>query len=312
MSDNTVTITNTEPVSILDRDTPRPIVVEPDDSPDIILPLIVLIVFIAFVGWILFLLIGSGFQATSPSDPVASDNRSNFTIQCAPGQCATDLQSGFKSCPTGDQVISVNPAQAVCNSPTVCDNLLTPFALQSDGSTNINGVCEQNSQCPCLRVSQCPEYVLSIFTANNGSPYQSLPGQRITFPQESTYINLNGQATTVPPIQYNNPATTFCAAPLSWLPLSTPGCNFVSAANANVMDYDDLLICMGMINGCDGFTGSPCLQGTLAFLSPNPDDVNQNNIDTTQLACVSGEPCPCGTVAIFDTSFGGIVCRQLQ
>lgn len=41
-----------EPVSILDRDGPRPIIIESDDSPDIILPLVVLIIFIAFIGWI--------------------------------------------------------------------------------------------------------------------------------------------------------------------------------------------------------------------------------------------------------------------
>jgi hypothetical protein len=57
--------------------------------------------------------------------------------------------------------------------------------------------------------------------------------------------------------------------------------------------------------------GNACLQGTLAFLSENPDTLTQANIITTQLACVRGEPCPCGQVAIFDTNFGGIVCRNL-
>jgi len=301
-----------EPVSLLDRDEVRPVLVEPDDTPEIVLPLVVLIVFIVFLGIMLFLLVKSGFQSTSPTDPVSSDNRGTFGIVCAPGQCATDLFSGFKTCPTTDVSITVDPAQSVCNSRFVCDNPLTPFALQSNGSTNINGVCEPGTECSCLRYSQCPEYVLSVFTSSNGNVYQPLPGQRITFPQESSYVsNTSGVSTGVPPIQYNNPATTFCAAPLSWLPLSNPGCNFVSAANANSMDYNDLLLCQGMISGCSGMLGSPCLQGTLAFITDNPETLTQQNIYTTQLGCVTGQPCPCGYAAIFDTNFGNIICRQL-
>lgn len=300
------------PVSILDRDQQRTIMVESDDAPAIILPLIVLIVFIAFIGWMLYLLIISGFKTTSPEDPVSSDTRTQTNIMCAPGQCATNLQSGFKSCPTNEQDrIAVNPAQDVCNSPFVCDNPLTPFAVQSDGSTNINGICEPNTTCPCLRVSQCPEYIISVFTTSNGNPYQTLAGQRITFPQESSYVSIGGVQTDQPPIQFNNPATTFCAASLSFLPLSNPGCNFTSAADGNSMNLNDLLLCMGSVRGCSGLLGSPCLQGTLAILSNNPDDIVSQNLQQYQYACVRGEPCPCGQVAIFDTNFGGIVCRRL-
>lgn len=68
---------------------------------------------------------------------------------------------------------------------------------------------------------------------------------------------------------------------------------------------------MGSVRGCSGLLSSPCLQGTLAFLSGNPDTMTQRDITTTQLGCVRGQPCPCGQVAIFDTNFGGIVCRSL-
>lgn len=293
-----------ELVSILDRDYMRPIVVEPDDTPDIIIPIIVLIVLIVFVGFIMFLLITSGFQSTTPEDPVTGDQRSILTIACAPGQCSTDLLSGFKTCPTGNEVIMIDPTTAVCNSPFVCDNPLTPYALQSDGSTNINGVCEPNITCPCLKYSQCPEYVLSVFTANNGTPYQPLEGQRITFPQESSYVNQNGVTTSNPPIQFQNPATTFCFASIDWLPLS--GCNFTTE-----MNYDEVVKCQGLVNGCNGFTGSPCLSGTLAAISSNPDLLTKDNIITTQFGCVRGKPCNCGELAIYDTNFGDIICRKL-
>jgi len=304
-----------EPVSILDRDQQRPIVVESDTTPDLVIPLVILIIFIVFIGWMSYLLISSGFQTTSPGNPVSSDKRVETNIVCAPGQCATDLQSGFKTCPVNEiDSITVNPAQAVCNSPFVCDNLLTPYAVQSDQSTNISGVCEPNTECPCLKVSQCADYILSAFTTSNGNPYESLGGQRITFPQNSSYVANDGSSTDNPPLQFNNPSITFCAASLAWLPLSNPGCNFVSAANGNSMNIEDLILCMGMANpgGCSGVFGNACLQGTLALLSSNPDTVTPENISRSQYACVRGEPCPCGQITIFDTNYGGVVCRNIS
>ena len=292
---------------------PQPIKVEADDGAEVILPIVVFVIFVAFLGWMLYLLISSQFKSTSPDDPVNFDNRTSANIRCVPGQCATNLQSGFKTCPLNpSESLTVDPAQDVCNSPFVCDNPLTPFAVQSDGSTNINGVCEPNVQCPCLRVSQCPDYILSVFTISNGNPYQGLAGQRITFPQESTYVSsTSGVSTDQPPIQFTNPATTFCAAPLAFLPLSNPGCNFVSAPDGNSMTYSDVLICMGANRGCSGLLTNPCLQGTLAILSDSPDTLTRADITSVQYACVRGESCPCGQVAIFDTNFGGIVCRSL-
>lgn len=303
-----------QPVSILDRDQPRPIIIEPDETAEIVLPIVILIVVIAFVGWMLYLLISSGFRSTSPGDPVTSDNRTVTKIICATGQCATNIQSGFKTCPVNNnESVIVDPAHAVCNSRFVCDNPLTPFAVNSDGSTNINGICETNTECPCIRVFQCPNYVLSVFTTSNGNPYQQLAGQRITFPQQSTYVStVGGGQTDIPPIQFSNPATTFCAASLAFLPLSSPGCNFVGAPDGNSMTYEDLLLCFGSQKGCSGLQSSPCLQGTLAIISDNPDTLIRQNIENYQYGCVRGEPCPCGQVAIFDTNFGGILCRQLH
>lgn len=281
------------------------------NTSDIILPLIVLIVLVVFLGGMLFLLIDSRFQTSSPSDPVSTDTRTQSSIKCAPGQCATNIQSGFKTCPIQDASLVINPAESICNSRFACDNPLTPYALQSDGSTNINGVCEPNIECSCLRVAQCPEYVLSIFTVSDGNPYQSVSGQRITFPQESAFVNTSGEQTSVPPIQIVDPSTSFCMAPISFLPLSSPGCNFVSAPDGNAMSYQDVLLCFGSPRGCSGLLFNPCLEGTLAFVTGTPDTLTQTNMVNAQLACVRGESCPCGQVAIFDTNFGGIVCRSL-
>lgn len=283
-----------------------------NNTEEVVIPVVILIIFIVFFGAMLYLLISSGFQTTSPDNPVSSDKRTSTTFACGIGQCATNLQSGFKTCPPSNESITIDPSQEVCNSPFVCDNLLTPYALQSDGSTDLNGVCEPNVQCPCLAISQCPEYVLSAFTTSNGNAYQPLPGQRILFPQISSFVNSNtGVQTDVPPIQFNNPSLTFCAASLSFLPLSSPGCNFVDASHINSVSYSDLILCMGGSVGCSGLHNNPCLQGVLAILSPNPDELTQSGIQNYQYACVRGEPCPCGQVNIFDTNYGGIVCRNL-
>ena len=73
------------------------------NTSDIILPLIVLIVLVVFLGGMLFLLIDSRFQTSSPNDPVSTDTRTQSSIKCAPGQCATNIQSGFKTCPIQDR-----------------------------------------------------------------------------------------------------------------------------------------------------------------------------------------------------------------
>ena len=258
----------------------------------------------------LYLLFSSGFSTNEPGN--SPDNRIPLTVPCPIGQCATNLFTGYKICPGSTGTAYINPEQEVCNSQFVCDNPITPYAVNADGSTNLYGVCEPGVACPCLRVLQCPEYIISAFTTSNGNPYEPLEGQRITFPQISSYTDVSGVESTTPPIQYTNPATIFCAAPLSWMPFSTPGCNFIDVGNNNDISYDDVLLCMGMISGCSGITGSPCLQGTLAFLSRDPGSLTQGDIYTTQLACVQGEPCPCGFVAIYDTNYGGIVCRQLE
>lgn len=283
--------------------------IKTDDTPDIILPLVVLIIFIVFFGGMAYLLISSSFLSTSVSNPVTSDRRVDATFTCAPGQCATNLMSGFKTCLADTNAsISVNVSESVCNSRFLCDNPLTPNAILSDQSTSISGVCDPGVECGCLATSQCANYITSAFTTSTGNPFVNLNGQRITFPQISTSVNsVNGVVTDNSPLQFSN-TTTFCSAPISWLPLSNPGCNFVNATEIN---YQDIVLCMGAASGCSGLDNNPCLQGTLAFLSSNPDSLNQRNIATTQVACVRGLPCPCGMVAIFDTSFGNIVCRQL-
>ncbi|MEM3063362.1 MAG: hypothetical protein QW303_07455 [Nitrososphaerota archaeon] len=261
---------------------------------NVIIPLIVITVFIIFIDSMLYLLVSSNFKTNQTR------------LSCLPGQCATNLQNGFKSCPVDIQeVITIDPLKEVCNSASICDNPLTPYAVQSDGSTDFNGVCESGIKCPCVRFGQCSNYILSAFKVDNGIPYQSITSQRITFSQSSILLNTSD----TPPIQFSDIGNTFCSIPFSWLALSKPGCNFINASN---ISYSDVLACMGMPNGCNNFLGNPCLRGTLAFLSSDSSSMTQGDIFNTPVACVRGKPCPCNQVAIFDTNLNAIVCRELK
>lgn len=276
------------------------------ESSDILIPLIILLIFIVFIGWMLYLLISSQFESTNTQNANLP-----ITTTCPQGQCGTNLISGDKICPDEDNpIITIDPTQQVCNSPFVCDNNLTPYALQSDGNIDFNGICQEGVECPCLRNPQCADYILTTFTVRNGNPYSTFGTQRISFPQSSEGLNPDGNNTNQPPIRFNNISTTFCSVPFEWLAFSTPGCNFVS--NPNEINSNDLLACMGLPLACDGVTGNPCLQGTLAYITDNSENVNINTIFTNQLSCVSGEPCPCGLIAIYDTNYGGIICKDIN
>src|SRR5690606_26774803 len=103
----------------------------------------------------------------------------------------------------------------------VCDNPGLPYALWSDGSTDINGICERNTQCRCLSRPQCSQDIVTTFNTVNGNNYNTLVGQRIQFIQEASSSNMSGQS-----LSYDNPSTTFCKVPLSWINRSSPGCSF--------------------------------------------------------------------------------------
>lgn len=286
------------------------------DTTEFTLTLITFLILSLFLGWMLYLLISTNFQTTNPESPVTSDARARTSVTCPRDECSTNIISGFKVCPEANKEIIINPSTDVCNPRFECNNPLTPFAVQSDGSTRLDGTCEDGVQCACARQSKCPDYVLSVFTVSNGNFFDPLPGQRISFPQKSVFIAgggaSGGAATDLPPIQFSDPGTTFCLAKLSILPLATPGCKFVSATSNDIFTYDDLVLCMGAQSGCDGINSNPCLQGVLAIVSNDPDSLSATDISTYQYGCVRGNPCACGEVAVYDTRFGGVVCKKLS
>jgi hypothetical protein len=290
------------PIVVIDDNQIRTVIVPPvNDGSDAIIPLIILMVAVIFFGYIIYLLISSNFETSSASAgaTVNSDIRSVAYITCPPGQCGTDILSGQKICPEFDVEIAIDPRTQVCNSRYVCDNLLTPYAVGSDSATNINGVCPPGVECPCINHFQCADYITAAFTSNGGNPYVTTNGQRITFPQ----------ITEVPPITFINPSLTFCTAPAAWLPFSSPGCNFVNGPGD--MDYDNIVLCMGLLEGYEGLSGSACKHGILAVITGEPDALTRTNITQAQFGCVRGESCPGGQLNVYDTNYNGVICRVL-
>jgi len=286
-----------------------------DDIADIIIPLIVLIFLIIFLIFIISVLSYSNFEVTTPENPVISDKRGTLTKNCKIGECATNILNGYKFCSDDEsKPVKYNPSIEICNKKYECNSSITPYAVSADGSTNITGKCDENVACSCINNPQCPNYILSTFTTINGSLLKSIQNQRIIFPQVNSNTN-NGIITTSSPIQLQNPVLQFCSAPLSYLQYATPGCNASLANDSNSLKYKDLVNCMGMEKNCagtiyekTGYKGSPCLQGTLAIITDNPDTLVQSNVNSFLLGCVQGETCPCGQVGVYNTNFGALQC----
>lgn len=275
---------------------------------DLTLFIIILLVLSTTFIFLIYLLYSSSFSTKRVTNSNALNPTSQpelGVLKCAKNLCATSIITGNKRCPPEGLQIEYNAGFEVCNSKFACENRLTPYAGQSDGSSVLSGICQDGIECPCFSKITCANYITSVFTSSDGNIVNPLGGQRITFPQILA-TNISGNKVIL-----NNPALNFCTVPISWLPISTPGCGFVTGGFSNNMNYDELKICMGQVRGCNNSFNSPCLSGTLAVISSDPDSLNQQNVIFQQMGCVAGESCPCDSIAVYDTNFGGIICKTL-
>lgn len=270
--------------SILDRDNPRPIIIPEDQSPQWIIIVISIVILIIFWVWMIYII-----RTNPPSGDVI--------IKCAPGQCATNILTGVKDCPTiASEIKSIDPTTQVCNSPFTCESDQTPFALRSDGSTSLDGVCEPNVQCRCLTQPQCAYYVTSYFGAQNGNPFQSIQPQRLVFQQNTSGINADGDFVNQPPYALSSPTTQFCAIPNEWL-CRTWGSVLNPNADPNTNPINESL-------------GS-CVTGTIAYVPNNPDNFDGNQLATTPLSCVQGTSCPIGLTPMWNNKTYELNCVNI-
>jgi hypothetical protein len=254
--------------------------------PAITLTVVSLILLLVFWGILLYL-------SSQGINSLLSTSSNPYLQNCPTGQCATNIYSGEKRCPTDDSgVVSSNITIELCNPRGSCTAGRTPYAVNTDGSTNIQGICEPGIACRCVEKASCANYITTFFQTLDGNPYVSTNGQRTRFRQG--LIDDMGQF----PDTFN-PITTFCQIPADWLPRSAPGCTFDSAVTPKTITE-----CM------DPNNTNPCLAGTLAFVTTFPT-FDASQIDRAPVACVEGKPCPSGQVAVYDIDYKGIICQTI-
>lgn len=264
---------------------------------------------ILLIAWIILI-----FLAIDSIPQIYAEGNGTVLIQCPTDQCATNRYNGEKRCPPPGQQIASNAGIEFCSSATICDNDDFPYAVLSDQSTDALGQCEPTATCRCLAKPRCAQYIMSKFETNLGNPYISLEGQRTSFVQNisSTAIVVDAEGDQLvfdnPPLTYETDGLTFCTIPIDWILRSTPGCGFMQ-----VITPGSITTCMGGPLNCnpDISTFNPCSRGTLAFVTDNSDDFNAESIELIPMACVAGEPCACGNVAVFDTRSESIICKNI-
>lgn len=234
-----------------------------------------------------------------------SANSSIF--QCAPGECAMDTVTGEKMCPGTIESIAYSPTTQVCVSPHICDTNTQRYALNSDGSTNAFGICENDpvtglpTECRCMKYASCPFYTTATFSTITGNAYGNLINSRTTFAQKVTPEYTTGIPTNQNQqskgINITNTTAEFCQIPIDWIFRSTPGCS--SLVKPGTPDLvQDTISC---------FNSHPCLRGTLAFVVDDSSTFNYSQINYYPVACVAGEPGPAGSLALYDKAYGGLV-----
>jgi len=263
---------------------------------------IIIVVILIILAFILFLVFNTRSNTTNT---VVTQTRvangtviSGFGLACAPGQCVTNIYNGSKICPNLESgVLIADPAFEVCNGKFFCENSLTPYALQSDGSTDNNGLCERGIACRCLKKPQCGSNIVSVFGTSNGTVYQDFTDQRLTITQVLVQSpdNVTDKGTLSPNFQIDNPLVNFCTISNSWLHNVQPGlCN-------------DLPIDVASgVAKCQN--RNICIAGTLAFIPNDIEDFSKDRINVTPMGCVYGQPCDMNHLTVWDPRVNNIIC----
>lgn len=257
-----------------------------------LLPIISSIIILIFFIYLSYSVILGMFQS--------QQRKSNLTFFCDPGLCAIDTSTGEKFCPddiTGTQ--QYNPSTQVCSNKYGCSSPAYRYAILSDGSTDIFGNCEEGVACRCTNTPKCSRYITSVFQTLSGNPYTGISGTQ--FNQVAPSIGNN----TIDGPSITSTTNTFCKIPRTWLFQSTPGCATIPPGLDSVSSTKTC------------FNSNPCLYGTPAFVTDDPDSFTLNDLDRIPVACVQGTPCMDNSsdyfnVSIYDTNLGGIVCKNLK
>jgi hypothetical protein len=282
-----------------------PIIVNGEIISPYIIVLITLIFFIVFWCWIAYLL---------SSEPATGQ----LLIACVAGQCGTNIYNGEKRCPANDEdVVLIDPSYEVCNSKYVCENSRTPFAVQSDGSTNNSGICEPDTICRCLSYATCSSQSTVLFNTVNGSLYSADPSSRFSLQQ----IAVNGDFGSSQ-VTFESTSASFCSIKTNYLNRLSPGsCTFSDS------DYNNINGTVYVATAC--INTNPCIKGVMAFNTSTPSQfeingVGLNEVRTFPVTCVNthiscdtlgtecpDNQCPAGLVPYWDERWGLVRCATI-
>jgi hypothetical protein len=269
------------------------------------------IIFLIIISWSLIL-----YRSTEYS----SSNVKALEV-CQKSYCPTNRLTGEKRCSKDGSIpLQYDPIFEVCNPIKGCVNDSTPYAVQTDGSTNLNGICDVDG-CRCVNYLSSPEYTQVIFNMQNGNIYSQYATQqgRVVFKQNPTsYVGQGNLA----PMYYKDPSTQFYEISPSLLSYVTPVCPKLQIIpEPNDLDYVECI------------NSNPCIVGKMAYIPKNSSEfINFNVSDLSggvPLACVSNtvenppdpENYPNSCISsvlteiyapVFNTITGQIKCFQLS
>lgn len=208
--------------------------------------------------------------------------------ECPPGECPTNIKTGQKRCAEPHTVLLRDLETEVCNPRNACTSSFTPYALNTDGSFNSDGVCENGSTCRCTSQISCPFFAETLFTRSSPTPNlldanyyyaQSLIGSPQTGTTPTTFTDPFRQSCyiTLPETARLNPA--LCVS------FSTP---------------KDIVACV---------QSNPCLSGRLTFVPERgSSSFDVKNMVSTSMACIASEACASNQVPVLDWKSGQTYC----
>jgi hypothetical protein len=277
-----------------------------------IIGIIIILIFLIFICWILY--------------KVSNNQQGNkLLIACQAGLCGTNIYNGEKRCPRySTDVVLIDGSYEVCNSRFTCDNPKTPYALLTNGSTNLSGVCDTDTICRCLTYAQCATHVTTLFQSVNGTSYSN--SRSMTFNQIPMSSDLGTDNVTFTDLSVN-----FCGIKTNNLNRLSPGSCTFSDFDYNTNNNSKVYFSTECINS------NPCSLGIMAFDTNNPAQLEEEGIKytsviNTPVTCVNSKimcddpddpdyrkryqcennQCTPGSVPYWDQRWGYLRCTNIQ
>lgn len=249
--------------------------------------ILVIVIFLLIGTWSIILYFATDYQF--------SDIKA-YEI-CERGLCPTNRFTGEKRCPSNEnQKLQYDPIFEVCNPSKGCINDATPYAVQSDGSTNLSGVCDIDD-CRCVNTLTSPSYTQVLFTMVNGDLYSQFPQEqnRVIFTQTpNQYV---GQGNNIP-IPYSDPTTQFFEISPSLLNYLNPSvCADLYADSPEGDGAKTILECV---------TRNPCVTGIMAYVPKNSKEYSSFTDDNI----TGGVPLACVSRVVYNSPEGDNTCYK--